>query len=184
MTPAQAEQWVRQFHAVVDELAGAVGARHGARLRCKAGCSGCCVDGLTVFDVEAERIRRDFPAVLDAAPHPPGACAFLDDAGQCRIYAARPYVCRTQGLPLRWIEEDIEEGEPVAYEARDICPLNLEGGPSLDALAPGDCWDIGPFEARLHAVQHAVDGGRGERTALRSLFGSDARPGPRDGGDR
>ena len=80
--------------------------------------------------------------------------------------------------------EEVEEGEPVAYEARDICPLNLEGGPSLDALAPGDCWDIGPFEARLHAVQHAVDGGRGERTALRSLFDSDARPGPRDGGDR
>ncbi|MBK7707050.1 MAG: hypothetical protein IPJ30_15135 [Acidobacteria bacterium] len=55
-------------------------------------------------------------------PHTRGACAFLDQDA-CRIYPDRPYVHRTQGLPLRWIEDDLEE----AFKYRDICPLNEAG---------------------------------------------------------
>jgi Fe-S-cluster containining protein len=87
----------------------------------------------------------------------------LDDEKRCRIYAHRPYVCRTQGLPLRWIED---EGEEI-YEARDICPLNAEG-PPLEELPAEECWSIGPFEERLAREQKD-----GARVALRSLF--DAR---------
>ena len=150
----------------MDARAAALAARHGARLRCRRGCAGCCVDGLTVFEVEAAVIRARAPDVLRETPHPPGACAFLDAAGACRIHAHRPYVCRTQGLPLRWL--DFDAPEPV--ERRDVCALNEPGGPPLESLAAEDCWEIGPCEARLASLQAARDGGALRRVRLRDLF--------------
>jgi hypothetical protein len=161
---------VEDLHREVDAQARAVAGRHGARLRCRLGCSGCCVDGLTVFEVEAQRIRAEFSALLrDAEPHPPGACAFLDAAGGCRIYAARPYVCRTQGLPLRYFEELEEDGDIV--EHRDICPENADG-PPLSTLDDDDCWLIGPFEERLMGIQESEQDPTPplQRVALRALF--------------
>ena len=52
-----------QLHAVVDQLVAPLHARHAARLRCAPGCAGCCVDGLTVFAVEAARIEAEHPDV-------------------------------------------------------------------------------------------------------------------------
>lgn len=159
--------WVERLHTVVDELAAKVAAPHEDRLRCRAGCSACCQDGITVFDIEADLIRARHGELLErAAAHAPGGCAFLDEAGRCRIYASRPYVCRTQGLPLRWLEE--EDGEVV--EARSVCPLNEPGGPPLEELALDTLWTIGPFEARLAERQRARDGGEGRRVSLRDLF--------------
>jgi Fe-S-cluster containining protein len=155
--------WVSRFHLAVDEAAAPVEKANAARLKCGAGCADCCVDGLTVFAIEAEEIALHHASVLDEEPHPPGACAFLDGEKRCRIYAHRPYVCRTQGLPLRWIED---EGDEI-YEARDICPLNAEGSP-LEELPADACWSIGPFEERLAREQND-----GARVALRSLY--DAR---------
>jgi Fe-S-cluster containining protein len=155
--------WVSRFHKAVDEVAAPVELANAARLKCRAGCADCCVDGLTVFAIEAEEIALHHAAVLEEEPHPPGGCAFLDAEKRCRIYEHRPYVCRTQGLPLRWIED---EGDEI-YEARDICPLNGEGTP-LEELPAEECWSIGPFEERLAREQ--IDGAR---VALRSLF--DAR---------
>ena len=90
-------------------------------------------------------------------------CAFLDAEGACRIYADRPYVCRTQGLPLRWIEEDFDE----TIEYRDICPLNAAGEPVED-LEAADCWTIGPFEEELSMIQAGT--GDSARVPLRDLF--------------
>ena len=102
-------------------------------------------------------------------------CAFLDDEGACRIYADRPSVCRSQGLPLRVLFED-ERGEIA--ERRDVCPLNLEGLPALDRLSEEDCWLVGPYELRLAALDARFSGrppeddGETTRVALRSLFSS------------
>jgi Fe-S-cluster containining protein len=139
---------------------------HEDRLQCQRGCAACCVDDLTVFEVEAANIRKHHAELLaTGAPHREGACAFLDEGGACRIYAERPYVCRTQGLPLRW-EEERSDGTRV--ELRDICPLNDEGEP-VEALAAEDCWSLGPIEERLGTLQLAA--GRGvPRTRLRDLF--------------
>jgi hypothetical protein len=169
--PDEHTAWVARLHGVVDELVAPIVAGHGTRLRCRSGCNDCCTDGLTVFAVEAAVIARHHGELLaHGTPHPEGACAFLDNAGACRIYAQRPYVCRTQGLPLRWLEQD-EDG-PV--EVRDICPLNLEG-PGLEELSADECWTLGPIEERLGARQAAADGGRAERVALRSLFAGGPR---------
>jgi len=139
---------------------------HRTRLRCRQGCPSCCVDGIRVFSVEAEKIRRLCTDVINASrPHPPGACAFLDTTGGCRIYPHRPYICRTQGLPLRWIEE---RGDDPDVERRDICPLNAPG-PPVEGIPEEHCWSIGPFEERLAELQHAATGDL-RRTELRSLF--------------
>jgi hypothetical protein len=156
-----------RLHAEVDRETDRLRSIHAARLQCRDGCCDCCVDGLTVFVIEAERIRRRHAELLSqAAPHPPGACAFLDERGSCRIYADRPYVCRTQGLPLRWIGSG-PDGEPA--ELRDICPLNEPGAP-VEALPADLCWEIGPAESRLATLQADLDGGTLHRIPLRSLF--------------
>jgi uncharacterized protein len=161
-------EWIERFHAAVDEVAKPIADRHGERLRCRAGCHSCCTDDITVFEVEADRIVARHQELLEhGEPHAEGACAFLDTEGRCRIYEERPYVCRTQGLPLRWIEDDDDDGP---YEARDICPLNDEGGPPLEELESDALWSIGPFEERLSRRQRDVDGGEGRRVALRELF--------------
>jgi Fe-S-cluster containining protein len=164
--PDEAIAWVERLHEVIDELTAPLVRRHAKRLACREGCSGCCADGLTVFAIEAARIaKRHANLIADAEPHPEGGCAFLDAEGGCRVYDARPYVCRTQGLPLRWLER--EDGE--AFEARDVCPKNLEGV-ALEDLAADECWTLGPIEQRLAERQAAIDGGAGERVALRDMF--------------
>jgi len=155
-----------QLHRDVDEAAGDLARRHAARLECGRGCDTCCVDGISVFEVEATRIRRQHEALLATArPHAAGACAFLDHEGACRIYEDRPYVCRTQGLPLRWFDE-AEDGATV--ELRDICPLNDDPGLPLEALPAADCWTIGPYESRLAALQ--ARNPEAPRVLLRDLF--------------
>jgi Fe-S-cluster containining protein len=163
--PLDPVDYVEKLHATVDDLVAPLEHHHQERLQCGRGCADCCIDGLTVFPVEAEVIRRHHAALLEEGlPAPPGGCAFLDDADACRIYPQRPYVCRTQGLPLRWAEE---EGDEVV-ERRDICPLNA-GGPSLATLPAETMWTLGPVERRLAAAQAQYDDPE-TRVPLRALF--------------
>ncbi len=145
---------VEAVHQAVNRDVAPLLERHASRLNCRAGCSDCCVDDLSVFEVEADRIRSQYGAWLETAvPHAPGACAFLDEVGRCRIYDARPYVCRTQGLPLRWFEEN--EAEEIV-EQRDICPLNAEGD-SLETLSESELWQLGLVEQELLQIQHQLE---------------------------
>jgi hypothetical protein len=164
---ASASTSIRDLHERIDRRARELALRHAQRLRCERGCNRCCIDDLTVIPIEAERIRNSHAALLrDGTPHPPGACAFLGSEGECRIYADRPYVCRTQGLPLRWFSEDAG-GE--IREQRDICPLNADG-PAVDALPEDACWLIGPVELELAQLQAEIRDASEERIALRALF--------------
>lgn len=95
--------------------------------QCKNGCSKCCYTDISIFEVEASNIRKWFASLsIDQQnsikdkwqlPQTEGSCAFLRNES-CTIYEARPLICRTQGLALRYMEE----GEPFI----DICPLNEE----------------------------------------------------------
>lgn len=164
---AQAE--LEALHRAVDEGVRPLVSELGDRLRCKMGCSDCCVDDLSVFEVEAQRIRAAYPGLLaEGLPHAEGACAFLDAAGACRVYEARPYVCRTQGLPLRWIQ-DGDDDEP--HEMRDICELNEPGTPDLVQLPTDHCWELGPIEGRLATLQVRLTAAP-DRIRLRDLFAS------------
>lgn len=157
------EDAVSALHARVDAAVAPLEQRHRDRLKCARGCTGCCVDDITVFEVEADLIRLRHGRLLEeGVAHAQGACAFLDDQGACRIYADRPYVCRTQGLPLRWIDHELEA------ELRDICELNEEG-PLITDLTPDDCWTLGPIETELQRLQLA-HGESLARVRLRDLF--------------
>ena len=159
---------VMSLHQEVDRKAKTLEQRHIQRLQCRKGCFQCCVDDLTIFEVEADLITRFHNDVLQQEPHQPGACAFLDQEGGCRIYQNRPYVCRTQGLPLRWVEEDGDDW----LEYRDICPLNEQGEP-LENLPEDACWTLGETESQLASLQAQQSGGSLPRVSLRSLFKRD-----------
>jgi len=157
---------LKLFYREVDARAARLSEIHAERLNCQRGCSACCIDGITVFEIEAENIRKNYAELLEnETPRRSGACAFLDGEKACRIYPDRPYVCRTQGLPLRWLEEFNDE----IIELRDICPLN-EAGEPVEELPADLCWTIGEFEARLAGLQDKFSEGDLNRIALRSLF--------------
>lgn len=158
---------IERLHVALDQAVAPLVEAHAARLQCRLGCAQCCVDELTVFEVEAEVIRREHAELLsDGEPHAEGACAMLGPQGECRIYAHRPYVCRTQGLPLRWLDE-AADGQVV--ELRDICPLNESPEP-LEAVPAELCWTLGPAEGRLAELERGRGGGALVRVALRELF--------------
>ncbi len=155
---------LKKFYEEVDRRVQELETIHAERLNCKRGCASCCIDGITVFQIEAENIKLHHAKLLqEEKPHAIGRCAFLDEANACRIYENRPYVCRTQGLPLRWLDEESE------IEYRDICPLNEIGKP-IESLEPEKCLTIGFFESRLATLQSEFSQGKMNRVALRSLF--------------
>ncbi len=157
---------LQAFYKKVDQQVRPLERLNQKRLHCKAGCADCCLDGITVFEVEADYIKQMAPEVLKQPPHPKGKCAFLDGKDHCRIYPFRPYVCRTQGLPLRWFEYN-ESGLKIEY--RDICPLN-DTGTDLQFLDDKYFWEIGPLEQELADMQQKFKNGRMKRIPLRELF--------------
>ncbi len=125
--------------AKVDASFAGIRARAAAAMTCASGCHQCCLPGLTVNAVEAAHLARHVAArpalhrrlvaLAAADPHGGKRCQFLDAAGLCAVYEARPIVCRSHGAPLvlRTAAGD---------KQKDVCPLNFTGE-SLDAL-PAD----------------------------------------------
>ena len=121
-----------------DAFDEAVRARRADDMKCAPGCSACCQAQLTVSDVEAALLTEGI-ALLDsaslarlrargAAAHAAGPCAFLEEDGRCAVYASRPLVCRTQGLPMRYDEGLTPEqtfGKSEKNEPLTWCPLNF-----------------------------------------------------------
>ena len=164
---------IAALHSAVERATVPLEREHAQRLECGEGCSKCCVDELTVFEVEATHLRQHYPDLLrEGIPHPSGACSFLDTNGSCRVYEHRPYVCRTQGLPLRWL--DLTEDDEVV-EYRDICELN-DAGPPIEELEPASCWTLGVVEEKLSALQNEMTPGEMRRVSLRSLFENESEP--------
>jgi len=167
-TSEQLHELLARFYEEVDQRAQTLVDMNKDRLHCQKGCSSCCVDDITVFQVEGDRIKQAHSQLLaEDTPHEPGACAFLDAEGACRIYEHRPYVCRSQGLPLRWLDETPDGRE---LEMRDICPLN-DIEQDLKILPSDQFWQIGPFEEVLANIQTYSGQGDLPRVGLRDLWG-------------
>jgi Fe-S-cluster containining protein len=125
----------RTLRDQVDQLCGRIVTEFAGQIRCRAGCAACCLlQG--VLPVEAASLAlawRDLPeasadrlrgqAQLAAAGE---RCPLLD-GDLCSLYAARPIICRTHGLPLL-----IEE---AAGTRVDRCPLNFTGLTTLPGSA-------------------------------------------------
>lgn len=139
----------RQLLERVDALChGIEGALH-EHITCSEGCSSCCT-AITLFPVEAAALK----AALDALPVDEASAILQHVAGhagdercpllsnhRCLLYAARPIICRTHGLPILYLEDD--------EQRVDCCPLNLEQCESLPGTA---VIDLDRLNALLVAV--------------------------------
>ena len=98
------------------------------QITCSEGCSSCCT-AITLFPVEAAALNAALEALPDdkgtairrhVAAHAEGErCPLLEDH-RCLLYAARPIICRTHGLPIIYTEGNERKA--------DCCPLNLSEG--------------------------------------------------------
>jgi Fe-S-cluster containining protein len=115
-----ATQLYRDMRQQTDPLTAGLEKIHIGRLVCRKGCCLCCTN-LKVFPVEffsiVEEMKKDGwnkPA-FDAAR----TCGYLNEQGACEIYPYRPMICRTQGLPLAFYDDD-SQGYSVTF-----CPQNF-----------------------------------------------------------
>jgi hypothetical protein len=125
---------LRVHLAVIDADVAPVVARYRAHVQCRPGCSECCHQSFGVSEVEGELLREGLAAApaevqadirARAAAHAPGAaCPVLSEAGECRLYAHRPRICRKYGIPL-W--------HPERPHELTTCRLNFRGVADLDA---------------------------------------------------
>jgi Fe-S-cluster containining protein len=155
-----------ELHAKVDAFFTRVEARHGADMQCRTGCADCCQVRLTVTGAEATAIRdevarwdgvRRRALAAAAAAAPADRCAALDEADRCRIYEARPVVCRSHGAPIRMRRG----GLPVV----EVCPKNF----TRTAPDPDCVLDQTTLSALTLAVDRAA-GGDGARIDLAALL--------------
>mgnify|MGYP001813731917 CR=1 FL=1 len=116
----------------VDAAFGAIQARRSDRMRCAAGCSACCRARLSITRVEATFLRDGLASLpgarrseLSARTREVGRepCPALDDDGRCGVYAFRPLICRSYGVPLRHRRDVALVNPPVI----DACDLNFVG---------------------------------------------------------
>jgi hypothetical protein len=125
----------RDLISRVDAICQRIEEGHRSEITCTRGCDGCCRH-LSLFPVEASTLAlalRDLPMsdrrrvrerARTALPSDP--CPLLEQH-RCLLYAARPLICRTHGLPLL-VNRD-------GRRQVDYCPLNFKGVSSLPGSA-------------------------------------------------
>lgn len=170
LTPETIADTVIQFYQKVDDACEVLLknlSKNNIHLNCKKGCCRCCQDNLTMTQAEAAVIHKLFPDIGSETPHPAGKCPFLNHEGLCRIYPARPYICRTHGLPMRWLD-DTDDPETSPLEQRDICEINDD---CLDILQiPSDlCWSSETAETQL-ALMNICTFNDHKRIPMRAFF--------------
>ena len=125
----------RQLVARVDGLCRGILEVLAGRITCSRGCSDCCT-AITLFPVEAAALEAALQALphdrrsailRHVAEHAGGERCPLLSQHSCLLYAARPIICRTHGLPIIYNEGD--------HRTTDCCPLNAVEGESLSGAA-------------------------------------------------
>lgn len=158
-------------------------ALHGARIQCRSGCSDCCGQVFQITEPEAARISLHVKTMPEseqqelaarAAPYlhqraglfdgaetwesamPVGArlpCPALGTQGQCRIYEARPIICRKFGVPVL----NPRRGTVTA------CELNFKAGdPIEDGQLVARQTALFGSQQGLQAAWNGAGGGRSE----------------------
>lgn len=139
----------QQLSVRVGELCGQIEERCSEHLACREGCDSCCRH-LSLFWVEAVALawalKQADPAQAETIRQQArdaksdGPCPLLL-GGRCLLYAARPLICRTHGLPLL-LERDGER-------RIDYCPLNFQ---QATTLPPGALVNLEALNTTLAAV--------------------------------
>lgn len=125
----------------------------------------CCHQHLSVVSVEFARVSEAVLALAGAEKaalairlergRGDPSCPLLDRSGRCRVYAARPMICRSHGVPM-------VAGEP---RVRDVCPLNFTDEPDLNAIDDDCVLDVENID-RILGVVDRLGGDNGGRVDL------------------
>ena len=89
--------------------------QHHNNMACKKGCDQCCLN-FDVFPIEFEvikqQVQKEYPKVLEQPLNEESGdkCYFLTNH-ECRLYNARPIICRTHGYPLLYMNEEGDQWE-------------------------------------------------------------------------
>ncbi|PTN09501.1 YkgJ family cysteine cluster protein [Mangrovibacterium marinum] len=95
----------QQFISQVDELAEKLSTLHHNQMQCRKGCDLCCMN-YRIFPVEYYAIQQSLnDKPVETAGANDNSCIFLKDS-VCQVYAHRPFICRTHGLPLLYLNEE------------------------------------------------------------------------------
>lgn len=144
--------------------------RNKQHMQCQQSCHSCCLPGLSVSSLEASHIAKflrdhtDVDAFAREAeeknPFHGTRCSFLNEQGACTVYEARPIVCRSHGVPIRFEDEDKQT-------LLDVCPLNFDNTNLVDIDA-ADFINIDTLNTILVTIAKQFDGNQaGARVPLR-----------------
>ncbi len=161
----------------VDEFFEDTLKKHRDNMQCAVTCSSCCKGGLTVTRVEAMAIKtfiQEMPVLeqeglrVSSAAATEERCAALNAKGQCQVYAARPLVCRSHGVPIKKREEKIEEdGTCTECVLLEVCHLNFTHSPKLDELDENEFLDQETMSTILGTIDTAFSDERGKKRGKR-----------------
>jgi hypothetical protein len=167
----------------VDAGFASIHERQAAQMECRAGCSACCRARLAITSVEEAFLHRGLAtlpetkrAELSARTLEEGRemCPALDADGRCDIYAFRPLICRSYGVPLRH-RRAVELINPPVI---DVCDLNFVDTP-LKTLAPSDVLDQTELVNSLETIDRGfcADNGlpRGGRVSIAAILADSRR---------
>jgi uncharacterized protein len=142
----------RALRERVDRICREIEVEFDTHLACHAGCDSCCRH-LSLFPVEAAALATALEDLSPArAEHirsrarnalPDSPCPLLED-GVCLLYAARPLICRTHGLPILTDQD--------GAKSIDFCPLNFRGIASLPGKAVIDLDRLNTTLAAINAL--------------------------------
>lgn len=135
----------RLLRQEVDSRVGALTRMHGPNIVCAPGCCECCHD-ITVFPVEyhaiLDQLRREGRRTLELQAN--SSCALLKD-GLCTIYAQRPLICRTHGLPAAVCAAEDDDERRVMF-----CGKNFAGIPGQElCFGPDNTLDLEEMNRQL-----------------------------------
>lgn len=157
---------INDLYSKVAEFEKTISKEAQDKSHCKNGCSRCCYTDISVFQIEADNIKSWFENLADERKNEIRAkwslplnqtenfhgetvssCPFLSNES-CTIYEARPLICRTQGLALKFKDQ--------SNEFIDICPLNEE---MLDILSTKEVLNLDLLNLILSQLENLQSGG-------------------------
>lgn len=142
----------RQLIERIDALCRGIKDALGEQITCTEGCSDCCT-AINLFPVEAASLAVALEALPEdeaedirryVAEQAQGERCPLLRHHRCLLYAARPVVCRTHGLPIIY---------GTGHERNiDYCPLNLTEEKTLPGSAIIDLDNLNSLLVAVNAL--------------------------------
>ena len=142
----------------MDEVIQRFKSSYGKTLRCREGCDECCIP-FTLSPIEAAFVKAAFDNLTEEKKHvviqqlveQNERCPLLIQQ-KCSIYQSRPLICRTHGLPIAYINDELESIEVSA------CPVNFPAEVNFEREG---LLFMDPFNAKLAEInqKYADDNG-------------------------